>query len=114
CELGALCGKNCWRQIMYVITGATGHTGSEITRKLLQSGKKVRAISRNKNRLKSLETQGAEIRQGSLDDSKFLADIFEGATAVYAMIPPDQSAEDLFAYMNRTGESIYKALRQSK
>lgn len=99
---------------MYVITGATGHTGSEIAHKLLQSGKKVRAIGRDKNRLKSLETQGAEIRQGSLDDSKFLANTFEGATAVYAMIPPDQSAEDLFAYMNRIGESIYKALRQSK
>ncbi|MCI0444691.1 NmrA family NAD(P)-binding protein [bacterium] len=99
---------------MYVITGATGNTGNEIARKLLQSGKKVRAIARDKNRLKSLEAQGAEIRQGSLDDSKFLANTFEGATAVYAMIPTDQRAEDLFAYMNRIGESIYKALRQSK
>ncbi|MCI0612549.1 NAD(P)H-binding protein, partial [bacterium] len=99
---------------MYVITGATGNTGSEIARKLLQSGKKVCGIARDKNRLKSLEAQGAEIRQGSLDDSKFLANTFEGATAVYAMIPTDQRAEDLFAYMNRIGESIYKALRQSK
>ncbi len=99
---------------MYVITGATGNTGSEIARKLLQSGKKVRAIARDKNRLKTLEAQGAEIHQGSLDDSKFLANTFEGATAVYAMIPTDQRAEDLFAYMNRIGESIYKALRQSK
>ncbi len=99
---------------MYVITGATGNTGSEIANKLLKSGKKVRAIARDKNRLKSLEAQGAEIHQGSLDDSKFLANTFEGATAVYAMIPPDQRAEDLFEYMNRIGESIYKALRQSK
>lgn len=99
---------------MYVITGATGNTGNEIARKLLQSGKKVCGIARDKNRLKSLEAQGAEIRQGSLDDSKFLANTFEGATAVYAMIPTDQRAEDLFAYMNRIGESIYKALRQSK
>lgn len=99
---------------MYVITGATGNTGSEIAHKLLQSGKKVRAIARDKNRLKSLEAQGAEIHQGSLDDSKFLANTFEGATAVYAMIPTDQRAEDLFEYMNRIGESIYKALRQSK
>ncbi len=59
---------------MYVITGATGNTGSEIARKLLESGKKVRAIARDKNRLKSLEVLGAEIRQGSLDDSNFLTD----------------------------------------
>ena len=99
---------------MYVITGATGNTGSEIARKLLQSGKKVRAIARDKNRLTSLETLGAEIRQGTLDDSNFLTNTFEGATAVYAMIPTDPRAENLFAYMDRIGESIYKALRQSK
>jgi uncharacterized protein YbjT (DUF2867 family) len=99
---------------MYVITGATGNTGNEIARKLLESGKKVRAIARDKNRLKPLEALGAEIRQGSLDDSNFLTDTFEGATAVYAMIPTDPRAENLFAYMDRIGDSIYKASRQAK
>jgi uncharacterized protein YbjT (DUF2867 family) len=99
---------------MYVITGATGNTGGEIARKLLQAGKKVRAIARDKNKLKSLEAEGAEIRQGSLEDSHFLANTFEGATAVYAMIPTDPRAENLFEYMDRIGASIYKALRQSK
>jgi uncharacterized protein YbjT (DUF2867 family) len=99
---------------MYVITGATGNTGNEIARKLLQSGKKVRAIARDKNRLKSLENLGAEIRQGTLDTSDFLTKTFEGATAVYSMIPTDPSAQNLFAYMDRIGESIYTALRQAK
>lgn len=99
---------------MYVITGATGNTGNEIARKLLQSGKKVRAIARDKNRLQPLATLGAEIRQGSLDDSNFLTNAFEGATAVYVLVPPDPRAADLFANMDRIGESIYSALRQSK
>lgn len=99
---------------MYVITGATGNTGGEIARKLLQSGKKVRVIARDKNRLNSLEPLGAEIHQGTLDDSNFLANAFEGAAAVYAMIPTDQSARNLFSYMDRIGESIYSALRKAK
>ena len=99
---------------MYVITGATGNTGGEIARKLLQSGKKVRAIGRNINRLKSLENLGAEIRQGTLDDPIFLTKAFEGATAVYAMIPPDAQVENLFENMDKVGESIYTALRQAK
>jgi uncharacterized protein YbjT (DUF2867 family) len=99
---------------MYVITGATGNTGGEIARKLLQSGKKVRAIARDKNRLSSLESLGAEIHQGTLDDPNFLTKTFEGATAVYAMIPTDVRAENLFEYMDRIGASIYKALQESK
>jgi uncharacterized protein YbjT (DUF2867 family) len=99
---------------MYVITGATGNTGNEIARKLLQAGKKVRAIARDKNRLKSLENLGAEIHQGTLDDPLFLTKTFEGATAVYAMIPTDPTTQNLFAYMDRIGESISTALRQAK
>ena len=99
---------------MYVITGATGNIGSEIARRLLQLGKKVRAISRDKNRLKSIADQGAEIRPGSLDDAKFLTEMMEGATAVFAIIPPDLHAENYSAYQNKLGEAIATALRQSK
>jgi uncharacterized protein YbjT (DUF2867 family) len=99
---------------MYVITGATGNTGSEIAQKLLKSGKKVRAIARDKSKLQSLEALGAEISQGALDDTNFLTKTFEGATAVYAMIPTDVRAQNLFEYMDRIGASIYEALQQSK
>jgi uncharacterized protein YbjT (DUF2867 family) len=99
---------------MYVITGATGNTGNQIARKLLQSGKKVRAITRDKNRLKDFADQGADIRQGLLDDPDFLTNAFEGATAVYAMIPPDIQAENYAAFQDKTGETIVKALERTK
>jgi uncharacterized protein YbjT (DUF2867 family) len=99
---------------MYVITGASGNIGSEIVRKLLQFGKKVRAITRDQNRLKVFADQGAEIRQGPLDDTDFLSDAFEGATAVYAMIPPDITAKDYSAFQDKTGEAIVKALERTK
>jgi len=43
---------------MYVVTGATGNTGSVVAKQLLAKGKKVRAIGRNAERLQSLVAQG--------------------------------------------------------
>lgn len=74
----------------------------------------MRAIARDKNRLKALADQGAEIRPGSLDDAEFLTQTMDGADAVFAMIPPDLHAENYSAYQDRLGEAIATALRQSK
>lgn len=97
---------------MYVITGATGNIGRVITEKLLSQGKKVRAIARDRARLKPLEDRGAEIMPGSLNDSDFLARSFDGATAVFAMIPPDVTPPDLRKYMDQIGEAIAAAIRK--
>ncbi len=45
---------------MYVVTGATGHTGSVIAKRLLAQGKNVRVVGRNSDRLSSLVSLGAE------------------------------------------------------
>jgi len=45
---------------MYVVTGATGNTGSVVARSLLAAGKPVRVVARNSNRLKALTDRGAE------------------------------------------------------
>ena len=55
---------------MYVILGATGHTGSAIAENLLAKGEKVRVIGRNKERLAKLSDQGAEALVGDAADSK--------------------------------------------
>ncbi len=36
---------------MYVITGATGHTGNEVAEKLLAKGEQVRVVGRSAKRL---------------------------------------------------------------
>jgi uncharacterized protein YbjT (DUF2867 family) len=95
---------------MYVITGATGNTGRRIAEKLLASGKQVRVIGRNANRLQSLVDKGARAFVGSLEDKLFLFDAFQGATAAYVMIPPDYQAENLRACQNQIGEAITAAL----
>ena len=95
---------------MYVITGATGNIGSKAADILLARGEKVRVVGRSKDRLQRFVDKGAEAAVGDLKDSAFLAGAFTGATAVFAMIPPDLSARDFRAYQNEIGESFAAAI----
>ena len=96
---------------MYVITGATGNTGSEVVRQLLEAGKKAKAISRNEEHVKPFVEKGAIAAIGNLEDTDFLTKTFEGATAVYAIIPPKWDLqEDWRGFMRRIGNSIAEAI----
>jgi len=98
---------------MYVITGATGNTGKRIVENLLKAGKPVTAISRNPEHVQSLVDQGAKAAIGDLSDVQFLTATFKGATAVYAMIPPNAGAVDFRAYQNEVGLAIIEAVKNS-
>jgi uncharacterized protein YbjT (DUF2867 family) len=92
---------------MYVITGATGNTGSVIAERLLEAGQKVRVVGRDPKRLERFTSKGAESFVADATDSGALTKAFAGANAVYAMIPPNIGAPDVRAYM----ESVSDALR---
>jgi uncharacterized protein YbjT (DUF2867 family) len=98
---------------MFVITGATGHIGGGIAERLLAQGKKVRAIARNRSKLDRLGKKGAEIAEGNLDDTLFLAKALKGAEGAFFLIPPDLQVQDLAAYQDRIGTSIAKAVAES-
>lgn len=78
---------------MYVITGATGNTGSLIANRLLDAGKKVRVIGRNKEKLQPFVARGAEAFTGDVADAAAMTRAFDGAQAVYAMIPPAMTGD---------------------
>jgi uncharacterized protein YbjT (DUF2867 family) len=99
---------------MYVVTGATGNTGKLIAQALLSNGKKVRIIGRDKGRLQSLVEKGAEVFIGSLGDAAAMTRAFSGAKAVYAMIPPNLSAQDNRAYQNTVGDALAKAITAAR
>jgi len=98
---------------MYVITGATGNIGSKTADILLEKGKMVRVVGRSAARLQRFVDKGAEAAVGDLKESGFLTGAFTGATAVFAMIPPNYSATDFRAYQNEIGESIATAITNS-
>lgn len=98
---------------MITVMGATGKTGGAAADRLLAAGKKIRAIGRSADRLQPLVKRGAEAAVGDANDLNFLASAFQGAEAVYAMVPPDYAQPDLRKYYNRLGETIEGALKRS-
>ena len=99
---------------MYVITGATGHTGSTAAFHLLAEGKKVRGIGRSADRLQRLVQMGGEAFVADLTDSEALTRAFRGAEAVYVMIPPDVAATNLLERQRVLTESIASALEHAQ
>jgi uncharacterized protein YbjT (DUF2867 family) len=98
---------------MYVITGATGNTGSVIAEKLLEAGKKVRVVGRDAKRLAGFTEKGAEPFVADATDAAALTKAFSGADAVYAMIPPNPSSPDFRAYEQRVSDALATAITQS-
>jgi uncharacterized protein YbjT (DUF2867 family) len=99
---------------MYVITGATGNTGSVAAEKLLASGAKVRVIGRDAKRLERFTQKGAEAVVADMTDAIALEKAFSGARAVYAVIPPNISAPDVRAYQERVTDSLATAIRKNE
>jgi uncharacterized protein YbjT (DUF2867 family) len=95
---------------MYVVTGATGNTGRVIANRLLDQGKKVRVIGRNRERLQPFVARGAEAFVADLSDQTAVKQAFAGANAVYAMIPPDVTSPDFRAEQRRVIAAIAAAL----
>jgi uncharacterized protein YbjT (DUF2867 family) len=98
---------------MYVITAATGHTGSVAAERLLAAGAKVRVLGRDAARLKPLSAKGAEAVVADMTDAQALQKAFSGARAVYAVIPPNLGAPDVRAYQEVVTDSLVAAIRGS-
>lgn len=98
---------------MYVVTGATGNTGSVVAKALLARGQKVRAIGRSADRLQPLAKLGAEPFEADITDADVLAGAFNGAQAVYAMVPPDFRTQDYMAHSEQGSDALASALERS-
>ena len=98
---------------MYVITGATGNTGSVVAETLLAKGEKVRVIGRNAERLGRFTKKGAEAFVADVEDAAALARAFSGARAVYAMIPPNLSTPEQRDYQERVSDSLAAAIEKA-
>ena len=99
---------------MYVITGATGHTGSTAAKALLTRGHSVRVVGRSADRLRPLTSLGAEAFLCDITDGVKLTQAFQGAQAVYVLVPPNLSSNDYRAYQEQVSDAVAAAVRQSK
>lgn len=97
----------------YAIMGASGNIGKILAQELLKKGHQVRAIVRDKNKAKDLQTGGAKIFSANYENSKDLAPIFEGASAIFSFIPPGWEQNDLGIYQDRVGKAICEAIKMA-
>jgi uncharacterized protein YbjT (DUF2867 family) len=98
---------------MYVITGATGNTGSVVATSLLAKGQKVRVIGRSADRLQPFTAKGAEPFVSDVTDAEALTKAFADAQAVYVMIPPSMTSQDFRADQDRVTNAMATALEKT-
>ena len=98
------------------LTGSLGHIGKPLTQKLVEEHT-VTVISSNPARSQEIVALGAIPAIGPLQDANFLATSFEGAEAVYTMVPPANYFDhdlDLLGYYQALGSSFAEAIRRTE
>jgi len=68
-----------------VVTGATGHVGSELVVQLVERGENVRALVRNAS--KATKLPAADVVVGDLEDLSFLLKACDGADRLFLLTP---------------------------
>jgi uncharacterized protein YbjT (DUF2867 family) len=95
---------------MITVFGASGNTGGAAASFLLQQGKKVRVVGRQRAKLASLAKAGAEAAVGDIENGIFVQEALAGAEAAYVLIPPNLKASDFRAYQRRVVNTVGDAI----
>ncbi len=98
---------------MYVVSGATGHTGSAVAKTLLDKGLPVRVIVRSEEKGASFKSLGAEVAIADLQNADALTEALKGATVLYLMNPPSYQAEDQFVETDKVIKAFQTAIANS-
>jgi uncharacterized protein YbjT (DUF2867 family) len=94
---------------MFAITGITGQVGGVVARRLLATGKDVRAVVRSAAKGAPWAGQDCEVALAEMDDAAALTQAFTGCAGVFILLPPifDPDAE------LSTARAIARAVRQA-
>jgi len=95
---------------MIVITGATGNTGKPAAEVLLAKGEKIRVIGRDAKKLEPFVARGAEAFVGDVQDADAMTRAFQGAEAVYLVVPQAMHIDPFRDYQERVTDAFAKAV----
>ena len=98
---------------MICVFGASGNTGGVAAARLLASGKKVRVVGRQREKLAALAKAGAEGCVGDIENAGFVREALSGAEAAYVLIPPNMATEDFRAYQARVVDALASGIEAS-
>ncbi|MBN3573011.1 NAD(P)H-binding protein [Vibrio neptunius] len=99
---------------LYVITGATGRTGSAAAKTLLNANHRVRVIVRDASKAQEWISLGAEVAVADLSHSSDLAKAFTGADGAYIVSPPQYQSHTLFTQAELMAQCIAQAVNKAK
>jgi uncharacterized protein YbjT (DUF2867 family) len=90
---------------MIAVFGATGQTGSEVTRQLAARGVPTRALVRDRQKARVLEGLGVDIVQADLEQPETLEPALRGAERAYFVTSGEvtQRSPEFFAAASRAG-----------
>jgi len=98
----------------YILSGSLGNINKPLTQKLLAAGHDVTVISSHGARKPEIEALGAKAAIGSVEDVAFLTETFNGADAVFELIPPPATApDDWKARIRQIGKNFADAIKAS-
>jgi uncharacterized protein YbjT (DUF2867 family) len=97
----------------FTLTGSLGNTSKPLAEILVAAGHKVTIITSSADRIKEIEALGAKAAVGSITDVAFLTSAFDGADAVYTMVPPNYAPGDYRKYMAGIGQNYAAAITAS-
>ncbi|ASG20555.1 NAD(P)H-binding protein [Nitrospirillum viridazoti] len=95
---------------MYVITGITGKVGGAVAEALLAARQPVRAVVRDAAKGATWAAKGCEVAQAAMEDAAALTRAFQGATAVFVLLPPNFDPEPGYAATRTIIEAVATAL----
>lgn len=98
---------------MYIVSGATGNTGSVVAKTLLEKNLPVRVIVRSEEKGAALAKLGAEVAVADLQDAEALTEALRGGKVLYLMNPPAYQAEDQFAEAKKVIDAFQTAIKNS-
>jgi uncharacterized protein YbjT (DUF2867 family) len=99
---------------MICVFGASGNTGGAAAAHLLKSGKQVRVVGRQREKLAALAKAGAESCVGDIENVGFVREALSGAEAAYVLIPPNMATDDFRAYQTRVVDSLVGGINAAK
>ena len=97
----------------FVVTGSLGNISKPLAEKLVAAGHNVTVVSSKSEKVAQIEALGAKAAIGSVEDIAFLTKIFNGADAIYTMVPPNFGAGDWKKYIAGIGENYAEAIHAS-
>ena len=99
---------------LYVVTGVSGRTGSAVASALLDAGKRLRVVVRDKAKGDVWAIRGAEVAIADFTDTEVLSNAFTGASGAYIVSPPQYSLDNLFEQADTIARSIAKAAEKAQ